>query len=237
MSWVSKLIGGIGEAASAHFGEIASGALGAWSARDINRQQSGLTREQMRFQERMSNTSYQRGMADMRKAGLNPILAYKQGGASTPAGAQPPQLRDPYASAREAALITAQVKKARAEAKMADLDAKAFSKEAGGPQYIATTQSLQRILGKELQTIVNAAKKMVDNYKSDSGAGQVVVNSAKDAITYGVVGDHFKNQGFKVDRDGLPTDNVEWVKKQPWFQKLSPKEKEKTLKRAKEYNR
>lgn len=47
--------------------------------------------EQNRFNEYMSNTSHQRGVADMTKAGINPMVAYGSGiksGASTPTSAQ-----------------------------------------------------------------------------------------------------------------------------------------------------
>ena len=51
-----------------------------------NKAAKAASARQMAFQQDMSNTSYQRGMADMKKAGLNPILAGKVGGASTPTG-------------------------------------------------------------------------------------------------------------------------------------------------------
>jgi hypothetical protein len=51
-----------------------------------NKAAKAASARQMAFQKDMSNTSYQRGMEDMKKAGLNPILAGKVGGASTPTG-------------------------------------------------------------------------------------------------------------------------------------------------------
>lgn len=55
---------------------------------NANYQNRKMAREQMAFQERMSNTAYQRAVQDMRLSGINPMLAYMQGGASSPGGAQ-----------------------------------------------------------------------------------------------------------------------------------------------------
>ena len=67
-------------------GSLLGGLFGARGQRKANAQNIALAREQMAFQERMSNSAYQRAMKDMKLAGLNPILSAKQP-ASTPGGA------------------------------------------------------------------------------------------------------------------------------------------------------
>lgn len=65
----------------------AAGGLNYLGQSQANATNQQIAQNQMDFQKQMSNTSYQRAVSDMQAAGLSPMLAYSQGGASTPSGA------------------------------------------------------------------------------------------------------------------------------------------------------
>lgn len=117
---MAALTGGMSEIIPAALGLAGDVIGGNHSAK----QSQAMADKQMKFQERMSGTSYQRATADMIKAGLNPMLAYTQGGASTPSGAmgQAPDQSHlgsktiaNYATAAQVQNVTANTEKTKAE--------------------------------------------------------------------------------------------------------------------------
>lgn len=78
----SGLVGAIGSM----FGQQSANDANKEIANNANAQSQANAREQMAFQERMSNTSHAREVQDLKNAGLNPILSANAGAAS-PGGA------------------------------------------------------------------------------------------------------------------------------------------------------
>lgn len=175
-----QLASGIAGAA----GSAAGGPLGAIAAQagvnlfsnlfeyGLNSYQAQKNRD---FQASMSNTSYQRAVQDMLKAGLNPSLMFRSGqGASTPSGATASMHSNPT-NLSELLLYKAQLDQIRSSARLSNANANLAEEEAEGKAI--ENANKQDVIDAEL-AYKNALSKLTDKQREqvDSTIAQITKN-------------------------------------------------------------
>ncbi len=183
--------------------QIVSNIMGASSAK-----------KQMKFQERMSGTSHQREMADLKKAGMNPVLTLKGAGASTPPGTQftpenvakeLPRMATAKAQlAQQKTLINAQMHQTNAQTKsIEDANMREEDKHALNMDLLISQSEAQQTTSalsgaqktkvlQEIKALQQELKKLIVTRKAYDMAGKLLPDTQK-----------IKNQLESLEKRGL----------------------------------
>jgi len=153
---------------------LASAYMAYQGQKETNAANAEIAAQQMQFQERMSNTSYQRQVEDLKKAGINPMYGYmRASGASTPPGASY-VAQNPAAAGSQAYASTASARAASAQAAKTEVETE-ITEQTGLAQAKANLEKTVAEIGLSTQ---QTAKVMTD---TELSAAQIATEREKPA--------------------------------------------------------
>lgn len=153
---------------------IISGGLNYLGQRQTNVANAQQAQAQMDFQNQQTSTSYQRGVEDMKKAGLNPMLAYSQGGAASGSGASAVMGNELGAganSAQSAMLARQQIQQSAAQ--INNINADTSNKE----------QQTTNLESENLYTLAKTSSEGTRNHELAQRVAQIALQNQLDSAT------------------------------------------------------
>lgn len=187
-------------------------------AREANAASALEAQKNRDWQEMMSNTSYQRSMADLEAAGINPMLAYTSG-ASTPGGATATaQAARMESTERDAAKIRADSVVNAIDRVLAVMTAKANIKKVEAEAQTAKDLGYKLHHEGNLAAMKNYTENAVlKKLGVDTKMGQLQLDTAKKYFEYNM-------DKLKIDKDFLKIDSV-LDRVLPWSKRKESKAK------------